>query len=261
MDRNCGLPKSDGGGQSFGAVLKGDHNKFYHNTVLRTAQADVVIATGSEGPNHFTLLVNNIASRWSGKNGPRPPTPAQKSKGNWGGNVEVGRVGMFEDFAHYDFRPRNSSEAAKAGVLHPPEIFGPTAHPDAGAYQSSDANPWVPGCTFSSQCLNGLPPPPEPCDAMAPAGWKCNRSSYCGPKESFYFAGGLTFAECSARCVANSTGCHCFDHLDGDAGAEARIHEEEGVEVAVARPLCRLHASAADIVTNNESPYTAYWTS
>jgi hypothetical protein len=79
---NCGMPVSDGQGQSFGVVLKGDHNRFYANTVFKTAQADVVLATGPEGPNHFTVAVNNIARRWSGKKGPHPPSPQQRSRGN-----------------------------------------------------------------------------------------------------------------------------------------------------------------------------------
>lgn len=37
-----------------GVMLQGDYNKFYANTVIKTAQADVVLATGAEGPNRFS---------------------------------------------------------------------------------------------------------------------------------------------------------------------------------------------------------------
>lgn len=249
---NCGEPKSDGAGQSFGVVLKGDYNKFYANTVLRTAQADVVICTGEEGPNKHTVIVNNVASRWSGKKGPKPPSAAQKNAGNWGGNVEAADTGMFVDFATFDFRPKNSSQLIGKGVLHPPEVLGPNQHPDAGAYQSSaDAHPWRAGCTFSPECNASIPsppPPPSPCAAPG-AGWTCRQKSYCGPKLSFYWTGQLDLANCYAACAANSTGCSCFDHLTGPDYDSVGGGEAE----------CRLHASATDIVTNEVSDYTAYW--
>ena len=253
---DCGEPTSDGGGQSFGVVLKGDYNKFYANTVLKTAQADVVLATGEEGPNHFSVIVNNVASRWSGKKGPTPPSPQQKAHGNWGGNVETGvSTGLFVDFDGYDFRPKPSSAAVGKGVLHPPEVDGPSGtRPDAGAYQSSDTAPWRAGCTFSSLCAAGsAPPPPAACDPPGGAGWACRRKSYCGPKESYYFSGQLSLAACSARCEANSSGCRCFDHVD--AAGDELVEKAEGAP----SPTCRLHASGQDIVTNAVSSYTAYW--
>ena len=120
---NCGMPTSDGAGQSFGVVLKGDWNKFYANTVLRTRQASISLATSEkEGPNRHAVLVNNVASRWSGKGGPHIPTPFQKSAGNWGGNVEQAGEDLLADFQAFDFRPRNGSALIGAGVLHPPEV-------------------------------------------------------------------------------------------------------------------------------------------
>ena len=223
-------------------MLKGDYNKFYANTVLKTAQADVVLATGEEGPNHFTVIVNNVASRWSGKKGPTPPSPQQKAHGNWGGNVETGvATGMFADFAGFDFRPKPGSAAAGKGVLHPPEIDGPAgSRPDAGAYQSTDAAPWRAGCTFSPLCAAGSAPPPPPppaaCEPPAGAGWACRRTSYCGPKESFYFSGQLGLAACSARCEANSSGCSCFDHIDG--ASDELVEEEEAIGGAPSSPTC-----------------------
>ena len=256
---NCGVPTSDGAGQSFGVVLKGDWNRFYANTVLRTAQADVVVATGSEGPNHQTVLVNNIASRWSGKKGPTPPSPQQKNRGNWGGNVETVSEAMFVDFGQFDFRPRNNSAAIGKGVLHPPEVEGPSGvQLDSGAYQSSET-PWTAGCTFSPQCWEGMPPPPppsppaEPCVRPAGSSWACRRRSYCGPKQSFYFEADLNLSECSAACVANSSGCGCFDHA---AAADAAGSDRSTTQTTY---TCRLHASSADIVTNERSLFTAYW--
>ena len=95
----------------------------------------------------------------------------------------------------------------------------------------------------------------------AGAGWACRRTSYCGPKESFYFSGQLSLAACSARCEANSSGCSCFDHIDG---ASDELVEEEHEEEAIgsapsSSPTCRLHASGQDIVTNGVSSFTAYW--
>ena len=120
---NCGMPTSDGAGQSFGVVLKGDWNKFYANTVLRTRQASISLATSEkEGPNRHAVLVNNVASRWSSKGGPHIPTPFQKSAGNWGGNVEQAGEDLLADFQAFDFRPRNGSVLIGAGVLHPPEV-------------------------------------------------------------------------------------------------------------------------------------------
>ena len=210
--------------------------------------------------------VNNIASRWSGKKGPTPPTPAQKRSNNWGGNAEFA-VGVddFVDWARFDFRPKNSSHRLLGGgVLHPPQVLGPNPHPDIGAYQAN-AEPWRPGCTFSPQCAVAVPPPPPPPPPCALAGWECARHSYCGPKESFFWSGSLDAAACEAACAANTTGCACFDVLTGgpdepggSAGAVdvGRRGLEEG-EGGYAE--CRLHASAADIVTNAESRYTAYW--
>jgi hypothetical protein len=107
---NCGMGPagSDGMGQSFGVVLKGDYNKFYQNTVLRTHQADIVLATGPEGPNRHSMAVNNVASRWTGKKGPVPPTPAMRKANNWGGNVDAA-LSALVDFSRMEFRPRNGS--------------------------------------------------------------------------------------------------------------------------------------------------------
>ena len=77
-----------------------------------------------------------------------------------------------------------------------------------------DAAPWRAGCTFDPRCADGLPPPPAPCEPPAGEGWACRRRSYCGPKLSFYFAGALNLSSCSAACVANASGCACFDHVD-----------------------------------------------
>ena len=263
---NCGEPASDGGGQSFGVVLKGDYNKFYANTVLRTAQADVVICTGEEGPNHHTVIVNNAAGRWSGKGGPKPPTAAQRNAGNWGGNVEAASVAMFRDFAAFDFRPKNGSELIAKGVLHPPEVVGPNQHPDAGAYQSSAETAWRAGCTFAPECNASIPAPPPPPPPCAPpaAGWTCRRRSYCGPKESFFWSGQLDLPNCYAACAANCTGCSCFDHLTGGPDDPAKFAATTlGASAGSGSPSveCRLHASAADIVTNEVSEYTAYWRS
>jgi hypothetical protein len=256
---NCGEPKSDGGGQSFGVVLKGDYNKFYANTVLRTAQADVMICTGEEGPNRHTVIVNNVASRWSGKKGPKPPTPAQRNAGNWGGNVEASDVAMFVDFAAFDFRPNNRSQLIAKGILHPPEVVGPNQHPDAGAYQSNAETAWRAGCTFSSECnASILPPlpPPSPCAPPA-AGWTCRRRSYCGPKQSYYWSGQLDLPNCYAACAANRTGCSCFDHITTGPDDDPNALTANTLGTTPAK--CRLHASAADIVTNQVSDYTAYW--
>ena len=122
MERGCqpnNRTLADGAGQSFGVVLKGDYNKFYQNTVLRTAQADVVLLagetavlphppppsagvsirvrrerqpnesladgqvlpTGPEGPNRHSFVYNNIVSRWSGKKGPHLPSPVSPAAG------------------------------------------------------------------------------------------------------------------------------------------------------------------------------------
>ena len=89
-------------------MLKGDYNKFYQNTVLRTHQADIVLATGPEGPNRHSMAVNNVASRWTGKKGPVPPTPAMRKANNWGGNVDAA-LSALVDFSRMDFRPRNGS--------------------------------------------------------------------------------------------------------------------------------------------------------
>ena len=232
--------------------------------------------------------VNNIASRWSGKKGPTPPTPAQKRSNNWGGNAEFA-VGVedFVDWARFDFRPKNSSHRLLGGgVLHPPQVLGPNPHPDIGAYQAN-AEPWSPGCTFSPQCAVAVPPPPPPPPPCALAGWQCARHSCtcssclrvsfrevskkllhadCGPKESFFWSGSLDAAACEAACAGNATGCACFDVLtggpDGLEGAVAGAVDvgRRGLEEGQGGYAeCRLHASAADIVTNAESRYTAYW--
>ena len=140
--------------------------------------------------------------------------------------------------------------AVGKGVLHPPEVEGPGAHPDAGAYQAADAEPWRAGCTFSPLCAPPPPAPPVPCEPPAGASWRCKRGSYCGPKHSFYYSGALSLADCSTRCVANSSGCSCFDHDDAD---------DQTVEGIGGTPTCRLHASGADIISNEESSFTAYW--
>ena len=77
----------------------------------------------------------------------------------------------------------------------------------------------------------------------------------------------LPLDACSAACVANSSGCACFDHITSpddvgetdtgaaEAGERPRRRQlEEGGEAE-----CRLHKSGADIVTNEVSHYTAYW--
>ena len=71
---------------------------------------------------------------------------------------------------------------------------------------------------------------------------------------SFYFGGVLSLEDCMARCLGNSSGCRCFDHVDGQ--------EQDDLETGntgTSKATCRLHASGADVITNKVSAYTAYW--
>lgn len=160
---NCGDPLSDGSGQSFGVVLKGDYNKFFHNVVLKAKNGDVVLQTGAEPKLHLkqanihSVLLNSVAHSWTGKGGPSPKPPTSAHFAAWAGMFDaVVTESMFRNFSAFDFFPQVNSSLIRAGVVHLPEA--PPAPdggaPDAGAYQTGGEN-WVPGCTFSKRCVAG----------------------------------------------------------------------------------------------------------
>jgi hypothetical protein len=251
---NCGMPNDDGMAQSFGVVMKGNHNSFYHNTVFKSRQADVCLPTANEGPNTDTVLLNSVVHRWSGKGGPDPTSHPSHFKA-WGGmDTAVTDIGQFVDFSGFDFRPKPSATTMVGkGIVHPPEVPGPpNGHVDAGAYQHDDQHPWIPGCTFAPECKSNIPPPAPPAPPSPPApptpcaavvGFQCLGDSYCGPKESFYWEGDVPLAECTSKCTGNST-CHCFDFSTSMSSAGK----------------CRLHTNASDIASSGRGfHYTAYW--
>ena len=76
---------------------------------------------------------------------------------------------------------------------------------------------------------------------------------YCGPRNSYYWSGQLSLADCAAKCAANAT-CGCLDHHV----AGTTIDLTGTGMVSVQDPECRLHTSAADVIPARRG-YDAYW--
>lgn len=62
---------------------------------------------------------------------------------------------------------------------------------------------------------------------------------------------------CYVACAANHTGCSCFEHIA--TGPDDNPYALTANTLGTTPAKCRLHASVADIVTNQVSDYTAYW--
>ena len=156
---NCGMPDSDGSGQSFGVVLKGDGNAFYSNTIFATKQNAVEFATGAEVKFHLkqsntnSLLFNNVAHTWSGHQGPEPLGKQVHYKFGPVGQYTSGPIkkSYFANIQAMDFSPTSSSPLKGIGVAYPPLVPIQTAPIDAGAYQTGET-PWRAGCSFTVQC-------------------------------------------------------------------------------------------------------------
>ena len=87
-------------------------------------------------------------------------------------------------------------------------------------------------------------PPPSPAPPCALQGWDCLAASFCGPTESYYWAGDATLAACEAKCLTNAS-CTCFDHKTSPDAAQGDMAP------------CRLHA--VPLALRTSSIYTAYW--
>ena len=159
---NCGLPNSDGSGQSFGVVLKGDGNAFFSNTIFSTKETAVEFATGAELKFHLkqsnanSILFNNVAHTWSGHHGPDPLEKKAHFKFGPKGQYTSGAIKKtyFTDMKNMDFTPIVGAPFRGIGVAHAPFLLPPAiGQPplDAGAYQTGDV-PWRAGCTFDPSC-------------------------------------------------------------------------------------------------------------
>jgi hypothetical protein len=159
---DCGEPLSDGQGQSFGVVLKGDYNRFYANTVLKSKQADVLADTAKDTKlgcpdclpqqNRHTQWANSVAHEWSTKGG---PSIEKAAFAFWGG-MHTGpvRTSLFEDWGGWDFRPAANSSLIGRGVPFLTAEGDAGEAPDIGAYQRNESGAayWRPGCTFVPEC-------------------------------------------------------------------------------------------------------------
>ena len=159
---NCGIPKDDGSGQSFGVVLKGDANLFYSNTVFATKEREVALATDTEDKFHLkqsnvhSVVFNNAAHLWSGHGGPNPLSKSVHFKFGPEGQYTSGAI-LSKDFVDtnaMDFTPQPGSPLIGKGVAQEPWVSAPKAGApplDAGAYQTGEV-PWKAGCTFVESC-------------------------------------------------------------------------------------------------------------
>ena len=97
---------------------------------------------------------------------------------------------------------------------------------------------------------------------MAPP-FSARSSSFCGPHESFYWAGKADLETCAGMCSANAT-CHCFDHkggpdADSAGNTKAACRCSGSTRCASTRHL--LDKVCIDQRTNSESDIYCFWIS
>lgn len=154
-----------------GIIVKGDHNRVCHNTVLDIGKKDVlgnyvnlhtmpepVKAWRKQHPllkvqNEHSLIANNAARTITGDNKGKAYPFAENMRGNF-----TGADPMLIDPANLDFRPRKGSPLIDTGKAVR-ELTGPTigATPDIGAYEFGGEN-WRPGISWDPKKVLGQVP-------------------------------------------------------------------------------------------------------
>lgn len=179
---NCGRPEDRNIQASTGAIIKGDYNRFYANTVFNVTQTPYV--AGNQGDlclpiqayspaatsgrynitqqNANTIVLNSLVENVTAQRAPSlPPIDGSQYYKVFQGLHRDEASMMLANVDVFDFRPLKASPLVGKGVVFPPYVPARSdgATPDIGAYQHDDATPWQPGCTFTPSCTEMWNPP------------------------------------------------------------------------------------------------------